>query len=89
MSSAAERPDPRVERVTISLPTPIGRALRAAADAEHVSVSRWVADSIQDRLLLMQMADYIREYEAEYGEISDEDMARTRAELAQRSRPWR
>jgi hypothetical protein len=89
MSAAAEQPDPRVERVTISLPASIGRALRAAADAEHVSVSRWVADSIQDRLLLVQMADYVREYEAEYGEISDEDIARTRAELSERSRSWR
>jgi hypothetical protein len=89
MSAALEQPDPRAERVTISLPAPLGRALRAAADQEHVSVSRWVADSIQDRLLLMQMADYIREYEAEYGEISDEDIARARAELAERGRPWR
>ena len=89
VSDAAEQSDPRTERLTISLPAQLSRALRAAADEEHVSISRWVADSVQDRLLLRQMAEYIREYEAEYGEISDEEIARTRAEVEERSRPWR
>ena len=89
MSAAAEQPDPRAERLTISLPPSLAGALRAAAEEEHSSVSRWVADSIHDRLLLRQMTQYVSEYEAEHGEITDDEIARTRAEVEQRSRPWR
>ncbi len=77
------------ERLTVSLPAQLSRALRAAAEEEQVSVSRWVADSVRDRLLLRRMKAYIADYEAEFGEISDEEMAQARTEAAGRSRQWR
>lgn len=73
------------ERVTISLPTQLSRDLRVAAEKERVSVSRWVADSVHDRLLIRRMRDYLDDYEAEFGEISDGEIATARAESTERS----
>ncbi|MGH8909514.1 MAG: hypothetical protein ACRD0K_24200 [Egibacteraceae bacterium] len=78
-----------VERLTVSLPAQLSRALRAAAEEERASVSRWVADAVQDRLLLRRMRAYIADYEAEFGEISDQEMAQARAEATARSQQWR
>ncbi|CAN5150838.1 hypothetical protein BH20ACT5_BH20ACT5_08250 [soil metagenome] len=79
----------RTERLTVSVPADLARTIRAAAAEDAVSVSRWVVDSVEDRLLLRRMRDYLAGYEAEFGEITDEEIARTRRELDDRSRPWR
>lgn len=84
-----DRGDGHTERLTVSLPAELARTIRAAAADDAVSVSRWVVDSVADRLLLRQLRDYLAGYEAEFGEITDEEIARTRRELDDRSRPWR
>lgn len=52
-------------------------------------MSRRVAESVNDRLLLKRMKEYVAAYESEFGEITDDDIAAARAAAAERSQPWR
>lgn len=88
MSAAADEPS-GTERVTVSLPRQLARELRIAAEDEHTSVSGWVAESVQNRLLVRRMRAYIEEYEREFGEITDEEIAEVRRRVDERSAPWR
>lgn len=77
------------ERLTVSLPIQLTRDLRAAAEEDRVSLSRWVAESVGDRLLLKRMKQYVTDYESEFGEITDAEMAQVRTDAAERSQEWR
>lgn len=87
-SPARRQQDGRTERLTVSLAPDVAEAIRTAAAEDAVSVSRWVVDSVEDRLLLRRMRDYLDSYEADFGAITDEEIARTRAELNAGGRPW-
>ncbi len=89
MNPAEPPPEGRTERLTVSLPAEVARTIRAAAAEDAVSVSRWVVDSVEDRLLLRRMRDYLASYEADFGLITDEEIARTRRELNASRQPWR
>lgn len=89
MSPATDESPDGSERVTISLPRAVAREVRAAADDEHATISGWVAQSIQDRLLVRRMRTFLDEYQAEFGEITDEEIAAVRQEAEERSAPWR
>lgn len=52
-------------------------------------MSGWVASSLQDRLLVRGMREYLDEYQAEFGVIIDEEIETVRRELDERSAPWR
>jgi len=88
-SARGPREDSGTERLTVSLPADLARSIRAAAAADAVSVSRWVVDSVEDRMLLRRMRDYLAGYEAEFGEITDEEITRIRGELPDGSQRWR
>lgn len=77
------------ERLTVSLPRRVARALRAAAKEDQTSVSGWVTSSLQDRLLVRGMREYLDEYQAEFGVITDEEIQTVRRELDERSASWR
>ena len=51
-------------------------------------MSGWVADSVQDRLLVRRMRAYLADYEAEHGKITDEEIAGVRRQAAERSAQW-
>ena len=77
------------ERVTVSLPRQVARALRVAAKEDRTSVSGLVASSLRDRLRVRGMRKYLDEYQAEFGKITDEEIAAVRREAEERSAPWR
>lgn len=70
------------------MPRQVARALRVAAKEDQTSVSGWVADSLQDRLLVRGMREYLDEYQAEFGKITDEDIDAAERRMAERSAPW-
>lgn len=75
------------ERLTISLDREIIEAGAAAvAEGRADSMSAWVSDALADRIVrqrrLDAMADAIAAYEAEFGVITDEEIA----DLARRDR---
>jgi Arc/MetJ-type ribon-helix-helix transcriptional regulator len=68
------------ERLTISVdPTLAEAAADAVAAGRAESVSAWVTEAMRDRMAkdhrLEALADAISGYEAEHGEITDEEMA--------------
>jgi hypothetical protein len=88
MTAAPSESAGGTERVTVSLPTQLARALRAAAEDENVSISGLVATSIHEQLLVRRMRAFLDDYEAEHGEITDEEIAEVRRRVAERSAPW-
>lgn len=68
------------ERLTISVDAGLAEAAASAvADGRAESVSAWVADAMRAQVAkerrLAALADAIAGYEAEHGEITDEELA--------------
>lgn len=71
---------PRKERLTVTVdPEVISAANEAVADGRADSLSSWVNMAMSDRAArerrLRALAEAVREYEAEFGEITEEEMA--------------
>lgn len=70
----------RKERMTVTVdPELVDAGNRAVADGRADSLSAWVNVALRDRALqdqrLRSLADAIADYEADYGEITDDEMA--------------
>lgn len=63
-----------IERVTVSLPSELRQAAQKAADATGTAFSSVVADALLDWVRGRRIDDLIAEYEAESGEITEEEM---------------
>ncbi|MGH2831074.1 MAG: hypothetical protein ACRDJM_11375 [Actinomycetota bacterium] len=61
---------------------------RAVAEEEGVSFSSWLSEAARDRLRLRGLRRQIAKFEAEHGEISDEELAKVRREI-ETARPRR
>jgi hypothetical protein len=74
---------------SVSMPAETLRLVRQLADAEGVSVSRWMTQAADERATRERRAaatraygaEYLAEYEAEHGPISDEARAAARRAL--------
>lgn len=74
---------PRKQRLTVTVDPALVEAAQRAVTAGHAdSVSAWVSAALEDRVSrdrkLTGLAAAIADYEAEFGEITDEDIARQR-----------
>ena len=70
----------RKERMTVTVdPELVDAGNRAVADGRADSLSAWVNVALRDRALqdqrLRSLADAIADYEADYGVITDDEMA--------------
>lgn len=74
--------DRAMERLSLSLPEDLAVRIRDAALADGASLSAWLAQAAESRLLLRNASKAIAEWEREHGEI-------TEAELAAVERAWR
>jgi Arc/MetJ-type ribon-helix-helix transcriptional regulator len=68
------------ERLTISVDADLAAAVaEAVADGRAESVSAWVGEAIREHVAkerrLAALAELISDYEAEHGEITDQEMA--------------
>ena len=63
-----------VKKLAISLPADLAGAIKAAAEKERVSVSGWLAEAASRRLRRRRAVQAIKEYEAEFGEISEDEL---------------
>lgn len=70
-----------VERLTISLEADLAEAIRVAAEANADNVSSWIAEASQRRLSREGLLAVIKDWEAEHGEITVEEMAAARKQL--------
>ena len=48
--------------------------IRSEAEAEGVTLSRWLADAAADRLRLKALREVVADWEAEHGAISSEEL---------------
>ena len=63
-----------VKKIAISLPADLAAAVVAAAQKDRTSVSGWFAEAATRRLRRMTGAQALKEYEAEFGTISKEEL---------------
>ena len=74
--------DGSMERLSLSLPEDLAARIRDAAHADGSTLSGWLAQAAESRLLLRKASRAIADWEREHGEI-------TEAELATVERAWR
>jgi hypothetical protein len=63
-----------IERVTVSLPAELRQAAQKAADATGTAFSSVVADALLDWVRGRKIDELLAEYEAEAGEITEQEM---------------
>lgn len=66
-----------VEKFTISFASELFERVRTVADG---NVSGWLADAASRKLRHLEALELLREYEAEHGEVSQEELAEVRKE---------
>ena len=69
-----------ITKLAISLKPELAAALKRDACAKGETVSGWIAEAIAARLRHEGMARWIKDYETEFGEITEEEMAKVDAE---------
>lgn len=75
-------------KLTISLPEDLAETIRAEAEAEGTTVSAWLAERARRALLFAESRAALAEYEAEHGQIAEEELEKARR-WAGRSTPAR
>jgi predicted transcriptional regulator len=70
------------KKVTISLPEELAARIVQASDASGTSVSRLIAEAIDDELRRREGLQAVKEWEEEHGAFTPEERAAARAEAA-------
>jgi hypothetical protein len=65
-----------VRKVTISLDPGLYAALKANAESEGLTVSSWMSEAAEEKLRQQAWDEYFTAYEEEFGEFTDEELAR-------------
>lgn len=63
-----------VKKLAISLSPDLARAVKAAAEQEHTSVSGWLAEAAARRLRRRAALIALKNFEKEYGEIGEKEL---------------
>jgi hypothetical protein len=71
----------KVDKLSVSFAPDVGDAVREAAHARGSSISAWLEDAAAAKLRSQALAEYLREWEAEHGALSEDELARAAAEL--------
>jgi hypothetical protein len=71
----------KVDKLSVSFAPHVGDAVREAAHARGSSISAWLEDAAAAKLRSQALAEYLREWEAEHGTLSEDELARAAAEL--------
>jgi len=77
-----------VEKLSISMDAEVAQAIREEAQAEDLTVSRWIAEAAQARLRKTALKRYLDEYQAEHGAFTQEEMDEAADELGLPRIPW-
>lgn len=64
-----------VKKLAVSFQGSLYDEIRRQAEAEHESVSRWLADAAERKLLNRRLGEYIAAYETKFGVITDDELA--------------
>ena len=69
-----------VRKVTISLDPDLYAAAKADAERKGMSVSSWMSEAAAEKLRQQAWDEYMAAYQAEFGEITQEDVDRAHRE---------
>jgi len=72
-----------VDRLSVALDANLGADIREAAAARSMSVSAWLASAAQDKLRNQRLREFLDEWEAEDGPVTDEERAQAQREDAE------
>jgi hypothetical protein len=68
------------EKFAVSFESRLAALVRAQAKAEGHSVSGWLADAAARKLRRVAAREMLAEYEAEHGQITEQELAEIRSE---------
>ena len=68
-----------VEKISISIDEDVLADARACAEAEGVSLSAWLVEAARDRTKLLSWERLFRDYQEEFGEFTEEELAEAEA----------
>ncbi len=71
-----------MDKLSVSFAPDVGDAVREAAHAKGSSISAWLEDAAAAKLRTQALAEYLREWEARHGALSEEELAKAAAELS-------
>lgn len=69
-----------VEKFAVSFDPRLAAEVRAHAEAEGESLSGWLADAAARKLRRVAARAVLADYEAEHGEITEEELAKVRSQ---------
>ncbi|MBA2326444.1 MAG: hypothetical protein H0V95_07350 [Actinobacteria bacterium] len=75
-----------VEKYSASMDAETLAEARKAAEDQGVTLSAWLAEAARDRVRLLGLERLIKDYEEEFGEITEEEMEASRRRLY--DGPW-
>jgi hypothetical protein len=61
--------------MSVSFDLELGDAIKASARRRSQSVSAWIADAARDRLRNESLADAVSAWEAQFGELTESELA--------------
>jgi len=76
-----------VEKMSVSFDLELGESIRTSAAEQRQSVSAWLAEAARDRLRLEALGAAISAWEAEFGTLTDAELAHAEELLTQREAP--
>lgn len=72
----------KADKISVSFDAELGDAVRAAAARARKALSSWLAEAAASKLRAEALAEFLREWEAEHGALTAEEIARAERELA-------
>lgn len=70
-----------VEKMSVSFDLGLGAAIREAAADDEASVSAWLAEAARSRLRKLALDQMLKEWQKEFGEITEEERAEARSTI--------
>jgi hypothetical protein len=71
----------KVDKLSISFDPDLGDAVRGAARQRGSSLSAWLAEAAASKLRAEALADYLDEWEATHGRLTEEELTAAAARL--------
>jgi predicted transcriptional regulator len=78
-----------VDRLSVTVPSDVGAALRALADARGTTVSNVVAQAISHEIRLAALDQALAEADSRFGALAEDLVLQAEAELARNARSAR
>jgi hypothetical protein len=71
----------KVDKLSVSFDAALGDAVRAAAKRSGAGISRWLAQAAAARLRADALSEFLEDWEAQHGPLTDEELATAAAQL--------